>query len=183
MSLNTTINISTSISWLQTDTQSGEGTSLVDASQVLCTDTFITGGTTGAGQANTVYFIADTLAAGETGVYDLFNLQREILGGTLDVSFSGGTLRGIMIENLATGTNPFWSLDIRSTGSNHLKSPWNSSSAGAITPIYPGSSELKASRNLGYPCSTTTRYITLYNNSSEATPFEMVLVGQVPWSL
>lgn len=181
MSIDTNASIRVDLSWTQTDTQGGN-TVINDAGRVLMSDTWSTG-VGPYGNVNTAFYISDTLDAYETGVFDLYNLERTVLGGTLDVSFSGGTVRGFILENGSTGTNPFDAIEIRTTGTDAWSLPWSIAPGGAVVDVAAGGAEIKINRVMGFPVSSTYRYVTIYNRSALEVDYELAIIGQTPWSM
>ena len=112
------------------------------------------------------------MPSGGSEVLDLFTLVRSLFGGTLDVSFSGGYINAITIENLSG------SGEMRIGGSG--ASPFDEPFGGATgIPIPPNSAIGFSNVLLGWLVDSTKRHIQILDAGGNGLSYEIGIIGRV----
>lgn len=165
--------ISSSLNWTQKDSSRGD-TIILDNGAIKYNYLFASG--SDVGQVNTIWTTTGTLDVGEQRQFDLFALQRSMFGGIITTNFNGGSIKGIIIENLNTGLNQ--NLVFNTSGANAFSSPFQT---GNVSINISPESAFVLGNKFGYPVSTGQRYFYLKDiNYSGGTLYEIAIVGVSP---
>lgn len=121
-------------------------------------------------QVNVYVKTTGIVNTGQSFLLDFQSYNKTTLGQQYTVLFN--TLKGIVIENLATGINH--KLSIRATGSNAFTAPFNGNTGNI--PINPYST-YQYLDPYGSTIDTSNRYLYLHNPSSTGINFQLILVG------
>lgn len=121
-------------------------------------------------QVNVYVKSSGTIPSSGSVRIDLESYKKITLGQEYNISFD--TVKGLVIENLATGINQ--KLFVRATGSNAWTVPFNGGTGNI--PINPYST-YQYLDPYGSAVSVSSRYLYLYNSSNTGIGFEAVVVG------
>ena len=121
-------------------------------------------------QVNVYVKSTGTIPASGSSIMDLTSYKKYTLGQEYTISFN--TIKGIVIENLATGIDQ--KLYVRATGSNAWTTPFNGGSGNI--PINPYST-YQYLDPYGSAVSSSGKYLQIHNLSSTGIGFEVVVVG------
>lgn len=121
-------------------------------------------------QVNVYVKSTGTIPAGGSVRMDLESYKKYTLGQEYTISFD--TVKGLVIENLATGINQ--KLFVRATGSNAWTAPFNGGTGNV--PINPYST-YQYLDPYGSVANASNRYLYIHNTSATGIGFELVLVG------
>lgn len=121
-------------------------------------------------QVNVYVKSTGTIAASGSATMDLTAYKKYTLGQEYTVSFT--TVKGIVIENLATGIGQ--KLYVTATGSNAWTVPFNGGSGNI--PINPYST-YQYLDPYGATVSASSKYLQIHNLSSTGIGFEVIVVG------
>ena len=169
MSKTVSSSINVTVSYTQTQTQGSR--SLTDTGSLVNTINFTNG--SGSGQANDLYHTTGVLASGGRHVFDFAALNTSLFNYDATISFSGGSVKVLAIENLSTGV----AADIRiaTTGSNALTSIFNGGSGNI--PIKPAGSYVYTNKYSGIPITSSQRYLYLDDTGGLGASFEILVIG------
>lgn len=166
MAITTSSSIKTTLTWTQKDEESKAST----RDQVTIeSDQPLTNGT-GDGQANTVWFKTDTLASGANVEFDLYDLQRNVLGSQLTTSFENGSIKLASVVNSSTGDQSIALDNSQTNGFTRY-----SDGAAAVINI-PAGGSFTFSNPEGWDVSAANRYLRIIDGGNAAT-YEIGLVG------
>jgi hypothetical protein len=163
--------INNSLGWSQLDTGAGES-SLKDA--VSLGQTLTLGSGSGTGQVNTVWLGTGILGSGDIDILDLYGLSRTMFNQSLLVSFSGGSVKSILVSNVSTGTDEV--LRLANTGANDLDG--YSNGVGTSLLVYPGSSLILSNSGTGYTVDASNRYLRIVDSGNGST-YKVGITGVV----
>ena len=155
------------MSWLYADLQSN-GNNLYDVVGCITNQSLPNG--TGVNQANSPYHIIDTLPSGGTVDIDLANLTFFIFNDSFNVSYSGGTIKCLMIRN----TDPQGDIIVRCSGSEYFRDPFNNTNADYV--LKPQAAFSPDNFIDGWAINGSNHLIRLVDQGFGAT-YELAIVG------
>jgi hypothetical protein len=152
MAINTTASFEAGLSWTQVDDTGGNTADNIGFKRRVNFDNG-----TGNGQVDTVWLTTGTLAASASVQFDLYNLTRSLLGGTMSITFNPGNVKSLYVENVSTGNGQHFLYN--STGSNGFRGPSNG--AGVSLPVFSSGALSFVNAVSGYPVNASNRYFDL----------------------
>lgn len=170
MALNTSAVLNASLAWSVLDTgTNGQNQSIIDNSQVLSNQIFVTG--TGTQNIiDTVFYAADTFDSSK--LYDLYALSKNVLGYASTVNLSGVNVKCLIFKNTSTGTQQ---IDIYFSGASYFDG------------FLGGQDLIKLRKNAvfiisdplnGFPVNNDNRYINMIEIGSGSARVEIGIIGQ-----
>lgn len=147
------------------------GTTLSNLGGISVIDSFTSG--SGDSQVNEVWSSYLAMNTGQIVEYDLTALSKNAFGGSFNISFSGGAIKGFSIQNLSTGINDY--LEISFTGAN----PWTNflGNTGCVITIGPESPFLLTDRYAGWLVNASNKEFQVRDKNSTAPSYSITLVG------
>lgn len=172
MSITTEATLTATLAWVQTDREQS-GTTITDNGTISYSKSFTDGD--GDAEINRVWHDVRTLASGGSDSFDLTALTREVFGGSTSVSFSGGSVKAIMIENLSENI----ASDIRFlvSGASAFSGPFGYNNTEVI--IKPLSPFLIANRLDGWPVDLLQRTFVIQDIGGSGVEYEISIIGAV----
>ena len=172
MAVTTSSTLTMSLIMNQVDTGAAEDSASQDVIEMARIINLTDG--TGNGNANKIFRDSNTLSSGENALIDLYDMDRSLFGGTINVNMSGGRIRFLILENTSTGLGSV--IQLVNTGTNDLKGFTGGQSA--YLPVAPSGMLILNSRYSGYPVEDTSRYLRI-NNGPYTSSYEIGIVGSV----
>lgn len=169
MAITLNANINAGLSWAQ---KSETGVTTITDAGNLTIDGDLTDGT-GYNEANLLWHDIRTLTVFGGETIDLFELTKTMFNDTFDISFSGGYVKAITINNTASG-------DIElnyNTGilSNPMNGPLRGGSG--IIDIPARSAIALSNVRAGWEVSTSQRNLYVYDVGGSGATYEIAIIG------
>lgn len=182
MALTLSSTLVTSLSWVQTDTQDNNARISDNGSLVVggVNGTGFSAGT-GYGQVNTLFHDIRTIMSGSgSEQLNLSSLPRSLFGGSYDVSFSGGTIKGLVIKNNSAGTGVSGVLTnrdliINGTGANGWSVPFGGATGIRIKPEAP----FLLINKEGWTVDASNTMINVQDSVGDGITYEVAIIGVV----
>lgn len=166
MSTILTTDIVTTLRWVLANADNVS--SIRDTGNIIFSSRLPTGSE--SGQCNAVWGVSGVIGAGSGVTYDLTNLSREVLSGTLTVNFN--TIKGIFINNVGSTSG----YDLQVGGEDTTFYPWSPSGQFAEL-IPPSSTYVRTNNQYGWPVESGSESFNLYNNNAGAITYFIGIVG------
>lgn len=125
----------------------------------------------GTGQLNTIWHDLRTLPSGGSEVLDLFNLTRSLFESSFSVSFSGGKIRGITIENINSGV-----IAVGGSGASAFDIPFGGATG---IPVNGQSTFLQSHTLEGWDVDSDNRHIQVLDTGGLGSRYRISIVGSV----
>lgn len=172
MAITTQATLTATLAWVQSDTDR-EGTTITDSGTLTYSKTFEDGNSDS--QINRLWHDVRTLPSGGTDSFDLTALTREVFGGNTEVSFSGGSIKAILIENLSSDL----ASDIRflASGAAAFTGPFGYNDTEVI--IKPLSPFLIANRLDGWDVGLLHKNFSIQDIGGSGVQYEISVIGAV----
>lgn len=175
MALNTTANLECTLTWSHRDTgqntNSSDAIILTDIGSVSIDEDMLQG--TGSQMVCQRFHEVRTLSPSGSYSYDFHSLEQPVFGGVMDVTFSGGYIRAILIKNSAD--TPGANIKVVATGTDGFNAPFSNGTGGIL--VGPKSPCLLANIMDGWRVTSTEKSITIIDEAGSGCIFSISVVG------
>ena len=175
MAITTNATLENQLTWTRIDTETA--VRITDDGNIGADYTLSAG--TGVGQVNQLWHTSGTLISGAETTYDLTSLQDSFFGNSVTVSFDGGVVNSLSIENTtASGSSSTDFIVIGPSGTNGFSQPFGTNSDVRL-PVYTSGTLSLMNAVSGYEVSSTIKDIVVTNSGNSTATYDLAIIGQV----